>query len=534
MTWLKGPREWYAPNFLVPEWLYLVAGVCGVILFSQGISFAMPSPHHAIGAAGQNPEQEESVRQPFTTLIVEFEASGTSDSAGTKTLYLDEGNSRWAEYYETPHQSWMRVSDGTWLFEIDLNERTGTKQWLSRFLASVRTPLVNEEMLAEMGAVKSGTEEVAGVTCDRWVAEDGFSMTTTWVWHGVSIGTEWTSGGMKTTERAARLEIDPQISEERFRVPDGISLTEVTFPGLDLLKAMAADPVPGGEETTFDRSSIGLEQGAFTYPSVELFRSSRMWEPLLGGEDTSLDLDRSVTLIGVQLTSIQEANEAVAGLFGVNERTGQSALLNPTVSDEKRVWWMIVPRIVSELSPLFEATEWSEAQLATARTAARFLSLKSYGPHLDFASSSRTKRREELEVLGRWFVAQLQHPERYAAMVCTMDFGPYAGLPHDTDQLLPAHQTVSLDDTRKLRLCKVGGPEPFVLQCVNGEKLLWSRRISDAPNQTVSRVELLDTPPELGPFGWKVHFAVTWENGHELGHLYLDREADFLFYFMSW
>ncbi len=106
MTFQTGPSwKWYAPIVLVPERFCLVAGACGGILFSQGISCAMPSPHHAIGEAGQSPEQDESVRQPFTTLIVEFEAGGTSDSAGTKTLYLDQGNSRWAEYYETSNQS---------------------------------------------------------------------------------------------------------------------------------------------------------------------------------------------------------------------------------------------------------------------------------------------------------------------------------------------------------------------------------------------------------------------------------------------
>jgi hypothetical protein len=66
------------------------------------------------------------------------------------------------------------------------------------------------------------------------------------------------------------------------------------------------------------------------------------------------------------------------------------------------------------------------------------------------------------------------------------------------------------------------------------DELVWSRRISDAPNRTVSEVRLLEEPPlRLGAHGWKVRLFVRWENGGEHAHLYLDGEAGFL-YFMGW
>jgi hypothetical protein len=195
---------------------------------------------------------------------------------------------------------------------------------------------------------------------------------------------------------------------------------------------------------------------------------------------------------------------------------------------------MLVPRIVDALAPLFAAESWTDEQLALAREAERFLALKSHGPGVRLAASSVAGRRAGLATLARWFQEQIAHPELYAAMLCTMDYGPYVGLPYEVDAPAPAKQAVSLGEGRELRLCDVGGREPFVLQCIAGDELVWSRRISDAPNRTVSEVRLLEEPPlRLGAHGWKVRLFVRWENGGEHAHLYLDGEAGFL-YFMGW
>jgi hypothetical protein len=481
-------------------------------------------------------EQDVPASRTFTTLIVQYTISDAEDEASVqgKTLYIDRANTRWAEYELRAGRSSLSMSDGTWLYEVNLDARTGTKRWKTKYLASSGPDGWSDELFAEARAEKTGTDEIAGLTCDRWEMKDDFSTETTWVWNGVSMGTEWGRGESKRTERAIHVEIDPIIPEERFRMPDSITLTEMDFPGIDLLKSMGSDQeIPAGE-STFDRSKYRLGQDSFTFPSAAAFRDP-FADHLLGGPASRLDLDRSVTLIGGLLWANQAAGSAGAAYAGRNAPAGSSALLRPPVPVEEQVWWMVVPRIMSELAPLFETTDWSEDQLATARTAARFLALKPYGPRLNFTSGDEKAWHAELELLGRWFLHQTQRPELYAATICTIDKGPYAGLVDGSGQPPHLTQTVALDETRTLRLGTTSGSDPFVLQCVEGDKVLWTRCISDAPDRTVTDVEFAEEPPaQLGPFGWRVEMGVKWQYGHERAHLYLDRDAGFLFYFLSW
>ena len=478
---------------------------------------------------------------PFTTVVVTYEVGGTMiERMGgkfTKTLYLDQEHSRWAEVTEAKQGSHLRVSDGTWMYDVDPATKTGTKQWLSRFQQGSNSAHVREKTLIDAGFTKAGTEAVASVTCDRWEMEDNYSKTTRWVWKGVPMGMRMASSvmPMETIERAIQIEVDGAIPEERFQIPEDIAITEDLIPGFELLKALATDTEPEASGGSFDRTSLGRAEEPFAYPGIEPFQSSRVWNYSMGEPGSALDIDRSVSLIAIQLMSIRAGKDAGDKYLPAPDPGAPNAELLPEVSDAERVWWMLVPRIVSELAPLYENDHWSDTQIATAREAGRFLALKPHGPRLDLASGTEKEWQAELKVLGHWYRLQLEHPERFAAMLFTTDYGPYAGVAYEAKSPLPAKDTVTLDSAGEFRLCEVDGPDPFVVQLVTGDRVLWSRAISDAPHRSVSRVELLEQPPErLGEHGWKVHLLVEWNSGAEYAHLYLDAKAGFLFYFISW
>ncbi len=471
--------------------------------------------------------------QPFTTLVVEYETGGTMSErmggATRRTLFVDRAGDRSAQHSESSMGRSLDVRIGRWRYSIDVEERTGTKQWMSRTLLSMQPGVVTEALLAESGAEKVGTDEIAGLTCDRWERRDQVSTTTMWVWNGVSMGDEMKMGQMETRTRVLRVAVDEPIPEEHFRVAD-VRLSEVSFVGAELLRALESGAEPAGERT-FDRSTLPAGERPFEWPGVEPFRSSRLWEPILENGGV-LDVDRIVTLVGIRLGSVAEAEAGLAELFPKETTDEPSALLEPLVPLADAVWWVVVPRMVTALGPLHAAPTWTDEQLETARLAARFLAVQPFAPRLSF-EGDESARRAELEVLGRWFRAQLERPALYAAMICTADDGPFAGLPHEGEELLPAAGSVDLDGTRKLRLCELD--DAFVLQCVDGEELAWSRRLSLSPKGRIGHARLLERPPDrLGPYGWKVHLVISWEFGEEYAHLYLDRNADLLFYFVGW
>lgn len=182
-----------------------------------------------------------------------------------------------------------------------------------------------------------------------------------------------------------------------------------------------------------------------------------------------------------------------------------------------------------------QAAAWSEEQVTLATKAASILSRIGGAPKVAFERGS-AKNREGLEKVVRWFHATAAKPECLAAMIFTMDDGPYAGLPHEGTEVLATSQVKELDEHVQLRLARVDlAEEPWVLQCVRDGELAWSRVLSGAPDGKVAGARFVEAPAKaLGSHGWKVALSVDWTYGTEQAHLYVDAKGGMLFYFLSW
>jgi hypothetical protein len=121
-------------------------------------------------------------------------------------------------------------------------------------------------------------------------------------------------------------------------------------------------------------------------------------------------------------------------------------------------------------------------------------------------------------------------------MIFTMDDGPYAGLPHETTVVLPAVESVTLDEHMQLNLAKVErATEPWVFQCVRDGKLQWTRVVSGEPDGQVESATFAEVEPnKTGPYGWHVYFQVDWDFGVEQAHLYVNAKGELICYFLSW
>jgi hypothetical protein len=189
-----------------------------------------------------------------------------------------------------------------------------------------------------------------------------------------------------------------------------------------------------------------------------------------------------------------------------------------------------------KLEPLWTASSWNSDQVASARAAVEILKGIPDAPKPVFAEGKDGDNRAGLEGLAHWFKGKVSLAEWYAAMIFTMDDGPYAGLPYEAQSPLPAHSSQMLDERTELRLCLSERPrEPWVLQAVREGKPLWSRVLSAAPDESVSEVSFMEDPVQrVGPYGWKVRLLVNWSGGKELSEVFLDPKANLLFYFLSW
>ncbi|HTF90143.1 MAG TPA: hypothetical protein VK843_17140 [Planctomycetota bacterium] len=268
------------------------------------------------------------------------------------------------------------------------------------------------------------------------------------------------------------------------------------------------------------------------YPTFKPFVQARMFKFLVG-DPTKLDFKAKLDELLVMAEIQKQAKEA--GEKYAEPKEGPNALLTSELDSDLRAAMPLIPAAMIKLEPLWKTDAWSAEQLAGAKDAAAFLAKMPDGPKLAFVEGKPAENHEELAKLVRWFRSAVAKPEMYAAMIATVDDGPYVGLAYEAKEPLEAIQTQKLGKDIELRLCKVDRPkEPFVLQVVSKDKLLWSRVVSGGPDESVVEVQLRSKPGQLDEYGWKVFLSVKWSQGSESAYLYLDPEGRMLFYFMTW
>jgi len=168
--------------------------------------------------------------------MVKYELSGSQ--TGTKTIYWDNWGMREATYKEssitaagvTIDSNEVSVMDGEWIYNFDPEEKTGTKITNS-LLQSIASNTGNDDLgevglqiLEATGAKKTGTENVAGKTCDVYtVASLG---TETCVWNAVTLKTNSELAGISISEVATEVSTG-SVPADVFEIPSDISFTDV-------------------------------------------------------------------------------------------------------------------------------------------------------------------------------------------------------------------------------------------------------------------------------------------------------------------
>jgi len=169
--------------------------------------------------------------------IVEYDVSGSQE--GTRRLYFDNWGLRQAEYSNTTitigqfskTANLVNINDGEWQYIVNLDTKSGTKS--ESQLEELKTQLegeqyfneLGEQVILKMGGQKVGEEEYMGKECDIYEFRN-IGMRA-WYWKWILLKSEMHSGQINITVTARNVQENLRIPEEKFRVPEDISLNQV-------------------------------------------------------------------------------------------------------------------------------------------------------------------------------------------------------------------------------------------------------------------------------------------------------------------
>ena len=126
----------------------------------------------------------------------------------------------------------LTFSKDGYSYNIDLVKKTGTKRKKADFgkKKDIDFSKLSDDMMKQMKITKQGTEEVLGKTCDKYAMDDpAMRMKSTYcVWNGIPLKSVMDMGGIKATVTATKVEENVSVPADKFDVPSGITITEMS------------------------------------------------------------------------------------------------------------------------------------------------------------------------------------------------------------------------------------------------------------------------------------------------------------------
>ena len=179
--------------------------------------------------------------------VIEYTVSGAQ--TGTEVLYFDRWGMREAKYTNTEikmmgmsqKQNKLTITEDEWITTIDLDRRTGTKmrntvvKEMLEKSGSKDLAELGENMMKAMKAVKVGSANVAGKTCDVWEIKDLGS--TNCVWNWIPLKTQVKMAGVEIVMVAAKVQEGGPVPDSKFAVPAGVKISEGRDP-TDVLREL--------------------------------------------------------------------------------------------------------------------------------------------------------------------------------------------------------------------------------------------------------------------------------------------------------
>ncbi len=160
--------------------------------------------------------------------VITYKVSGMNN--GTETVYIDDWGKREAIYkkfttkmmgIDLERNSMTLITEnGKWVYNIDLNSKTAIRMDNKGFKALQGNSGSNMDIA--IGAVKTGTEEILGKTCDVWKKSHPYSMA--WMWKGIALKKDQNVAAMGVVSEAIEIQENVSIPEDKVTIPSDVKV----------------------------------------------------------------------------------------------------------------------------------------------------------------------------------------------------------------------------------------------------------------------------------------------------------------------
>ncbi len=202
-------------------------------------------------------------RYGFESAIVEYKLEGSDE--GTKTLYIDRGGYKFAEYEIIEKRKLEErntvILIGSDMITFDYKNNSAVKMHnpAAYLLANPNRDWeeTGRNMLIKMGYEVIGQETISGKECDIW--KNGKNKI--WVWNGLTLKSQIG----KDVETATQIEIDVSIPVEVFEVPKGFEYEVIE----------ASDMFPDPNEIAYEEDEMTEEEWNAVLDEIETMSYSQ-------------------------------------------------------------------------------------------------------------------------------------------------------------------------------------------------------------------------------------------------------------------
>jgi hypothetical protein len=169
--------------------------------------------------------------------IIEYKHTG--QRTGTTTLYFDKYGHRSATYSDMmmnnqPDKGWViSFDDMQYMYKEGSKQGTKMKNPMIEALTKINDlEKFTDDMYAKMGFKPAGTENYLGRECRVLKGDMGKVL----VWNGLLMYMEMTVMGMTTKQEATKVDVNVRVKSSVFDLPNDVTFTEMTIPGMGDMK----------------------------------------------------------------------------------------------------------------------------------------------------------------------------------------------------------------------------------------------------------------------------------------------------------
>ena len=189
--------------------------------------------------------QDKMKRYPVASAKVTYTIN-SPEGTGTKVLFFDHYGRRESaheiiqKHGKTVKNQLTLLNEGK-AYSIDLLKNTGEDMSQSTGMAMQmmtgatgnNMSATGKKMLEGIGGKKVGYQNFLGKNCEKWEVNT-MGKTTLLIWQGITLKTETSVMGMKSTEQATSVKTGQSFSNTDFEPPAGVKMEKQEIPGMDM------------------------------------------------------------------------------------------------------------------------------------------------------------------------------------------------------------------------------------------------------------------------------------------------------------